>query len=135
LLVVDAPTARTNGSIAGLVSVLVPLPSLPAATTTTMPACHACSTANISGSTVEDDMPLEPYERFSTRIGLAGSWLRFCTTQSIAAIIWDTSLAPVAVPTLTDVTFAFGDRPIVPVAGSLPTMMPAMCVPWPNVSR
>jgi hypothetical protein len=70
-----------------------------------------------------------------TRIGLAGSSFLCATTQSIAAIIWVTSTAPLAVPTLTEVSFAFGASPFVPVAVSLPTMMPAMCVPWPYVSR
>jgi hypothetical protein len=67
----------------------------------------------------------------STRIGFAGSWRRFSTTQSIAAITCETSTAPLAVPTLTEVSLAAGAMPLVPVAVSLPTMMPAMWVPWP----
>jgi hypothetical protein len=69
-------------------------------------------------------LPPLPYDRLSTRIGLAGSSLRFPTTQSIAAITCDTSTAPLAVPSLTDVSLAPGAMPLVPLAVSLPTMMP-----------
>src|SRR3954470_5667007 len=39
------PTAMTYGSVAGLLTFPVPKPSLPTATTTTMPLCQACSAA------------------------------------------------------------------------------------------
>jgi hypothetical protein len=64
-------------------------------------------------------------------IGLAGSSARCFTTQSTAAITCETSTAPLEVPTLIEVSRTSGARPLVPVAVSLPTMMPAMCVPWP----
>src|SRR5947209_11501134 len=75
------PTESTNGSYPGLVSAEVP-PPLPPATTTTMPWFQAFSTANVSGSDQAGALPGVPEERFSTRIGLAGSSLRCCTTQS-----------------------------------------------------
>ena len=59
-LVAEAPTAMTNGSVAGLVSFVAALPSLPAAATTTMPAFHACSTANCSGSVQAAGLPPLP---------------------------------------------------------------------------
>src|SRR5438067_1037180 len=46
-----APTVTTNGSFAGSEIVPEPGPRLDAATLTTMPACHACSTAKSNGST------------------------------------------------------------------------------------
>ena len=49
-----APTASTNGSIAGLATVCMALPSLPTAPTTTMPALHARSTAYDNGSMLYD---------------------------------------------------------------------------------
>src|SRR5205085_7181801 len=49
-LVSSAPTATTYGSVAGLSSDGWLLPLLPPATTTTMPARHAFSTAAASGS-------------------------------------------------------------------------------------
>ena len=119
----------TNRSLAGLVSLPKPLPLLPTAATTTMPFSHAFSTANCSGSVQYAGWPPLPYERLMTLIGLAGSWFLFSTTQSIAAIICVTSTAPLDVPTLIEVSFAPGAMPLVPVAVSLPTMMPAMCVP------
>jgi hypothetical protein len=47
----------------------------------------------------------------------------------------ETSTVPFAVPTLIEVSRTSGARPLVPVAVSSPTMIPAMCVPWPYVSR
>ena len=130
-LVAVAPTAITNGSVAGSLSVGAVLPSLPAAATTTIPAFQACSTANCSGSVQAAGSPPLPYERLITRIGLAGSLVRFCTTQSMPAITWETSTAPLAVPSFTEVSLTPGAMPLVPLAVSLPTMMPAMCVPCP----
>ena len=46
----SAPTAITYGSCAGLSSLPVPVPSLPADTTTTSPRCQACSAACARGS-------------------------------------------------------------------------------------
>ena len=48
---------------------------------------------------------------------------------------WDTSTTPPDAPTLIEVSFAPGAMPSRPVGGSLPTMMPARCVPCPYVSR
>ena len=62
------------------------------------------------------------------------SW-RCCTTQSIASITWDTSVAPSAAATFTLTSRASGATPMKPscrVAGgalSRPAMMPAMWVP------
>src|SRR5256885_12262089 len=42
--------------------------SLPAAVTTTMPACHACSTAWQSGSSVKLSHTARPSERLMTRM-------------------------------------------------------------------
>src|SRR5689334_5551393 len=93
-----APTLMIHSSVDGLVIRPALLPSLPTAATTTMPACHTFSTANWSGSVQAGALPPDPYDRLTTRIGLAGSSLRCFTTQSRAAIIWVTSTAPVAVP-------------------------------------
>src|SRR5690242_7092988 len=84
-LVAVAPTPMIHSSVDG--SVIVPallplLPLLPTAATTTMPACHAFSTAYWSGSVHGGALPPEPYDRLITRIGLAGSSLRCFTTQS-----------------------------------------------------
>src|SRR5204863_3583613 len=63
------------------------------------------------------------------------SSLRCCTTQSMAASICETSTEPTAVPALTEVSFAPGASPLKLTEVSLPTMIPAMCVPCPYVSR
>ena len=70
--------------------------------------------------------------------------LRCCTTQSIAAMTWETSVAPPWSATLTLRILASGATPTklsssdllvtVVTAASLPAMMPAMAVPWPKVS-
>src|SRR4051794_33360792 len=134
-LVLDAATPMTYRSLAGLARRTDELPSLPAAATTTMPAFQARCTAKLSGSLQKLGLPPLPYDRLSTRIRLAGSSLRCATTQSIAAMTCVTSTAPLEVPSFSDVSFALGAMPLVPVAVSLPTMMPAMWVPWPYVSR
>src|SRR4051794_29368481 len=85
-LVSAAPTVMIHSSEAGLASLPALLPSLPAAATTTMPACHARSTANPSGSSQAFGVPPDPYDRLITRIGLSGSSLRCFTTQSTAAM-------------------------------------------------
>src|SRR2546430_704250 len=123
------PTDRTNGSYPGLVRLL--LPPLPPATTTTMPFFQAFSTAKVSGSDQAGAAPGVPYDRFSTRIGFFASSLRCWTTQSIAAITWDTSTAPAAVPAFTEVIFALEAMPLKLTELSKPPMMPARCVPWP----
>ncbi len=71
--------------------------------------------------------------------------LRCCTTQSIAAMTCETSVAPRALATLmlmirasgaTPVNESWEVRSLTEVAPlSLPAMIPAMCVPWPKVSR
>ena len=110
-------------------------PSLPAATTTTMPLFQASSTAYDSGSSAADWVDSVPNDRLSTRMFRPGS-LRCATTQSMAAITWETSVAPSAVATLRLIRCAPGATPAnraVPVtlAGSWPAMMPAMWVPCP----
>jgi hypothetical protein len=68
--------------------------------------------------------------------------LRWLTAQSMAAMTWETSVAPSAVATFRLTSVASGAMPakltlLSPVVwvGSCPAMMPAICVPWPNVSR
>jgi hypothetical protein len=82
-----------------MVRLVAARPSLPAATTTTMPFCHACSTANDSGSRFAACRDSVPNERFSTRMLRPGS-LRCATAQSMAAMTCETSLAPSAEATL-----------------------------------
>ena len=60
--------------------------------------------------------------------------MRCWTTQSVAARSWETSTTPPDEPTLIEVSFALVAMPLSPTVESLPTMMPAMCVPWPNES-
>jgi hypothetical protein len=84
-------------------------PVLPPAQTTVRPDFQAFSTAHSNGSFVSFSSASVPYERLSTRIGFFGSSLRCATTQLIAAIICDTATAPLAIPTLIDVSFAPGD--------------------------
>ena len=70
--------------------------------------------------------------------------LRCCTTQSIAASTWETSVAPLRSATLTLTIRASGAMPTkafsspfctgVGAASSRPAMMPAMWVPCPKVS-
>ena len=74
-----------------------------------------------------------------------GSWACW-TTQSMAAMTWLTSAEPSPAPTLTLTTRASGATPTKPLllsatyarlevsAVSRPTMIEAMCVPWPNAS-
>src|SRR5919204_234251 len=131
-----APTAITNGSVAG--SVIPPAPLLPALVTTTMPARQATSTAYASGSSVYACTESVPKDRLSTRMLTPGS-CACCTTQSMPAITWDTSEVPCASATLTDTIRASGATPrkwvvslsalVVTTPLSWPAMMPAMCVP------
>ena len=51
-----------------------------------------------------------PNDRFSTRM-LRPLRLRFWTTQSIPAITWETSVAPLASASLTLTTRAWGAMP------------------------
>ena len=98
-LVSEAPTAMTYGLKAGSRSG-VKFPSLPAATTTTIPLFQACSTACESGSREEGWVELVPNERLRTRMLRPLSFL--CrTTQSIAARTCETSTAPLYAPTWT----------------------------------
>jgi hypothetical protein len=80
-----APTAITFGLAAGMVTLPAAKPSVPAATTATMPFVQACSTANDSGSSAADCTESVPKDGLRTRMLSSGS-LRFATTQSIAAI-------------------------------------------------
>ncbi len=135
----EAPTESTSGSYAGLFSRGWSVPLFPPATTTTIPARQAFSTAWVSGSRIRSCTPSVPYDRLITRIGFFGSSLRCATTQSTAAMTCETSTAPSVVATLMLVRRAPGATPRRPGCssdpGSLPAMIPAMCVPWPNVSR
>ena len=65
---------------------------------------------------------------------LSPSWLRWCTTQSMAAITWEMSVAPEAAPTLTLTSRASGAIPVTSPS-SWPATMPPMWVPCPLVSR
>src|SRR5207302_902098 len=67
-LVSAAPTLTTKGSMAGVVSVGLTLPVLPAETTTTMPAFHAASTPTASGSLAYPAEPSAPKDRLITRM-------------------------------------------------------------------
>ena len=78
-----------------------------------------------------------PKDRFSTRT-LRPLSLRCCTTQSMAAMTWDTSTDPSAAPTFTLRMRASGATPVkwagsgtAESAVSRPAMSPAMWVPWP----
>ena len=106
----SAPTAMTYGSWAGLSSLPVPVPSLPADTTTTRPRCQACSAACASGSSRYDCVDGVPKDRLSTRMLKPGSSL-CCTTQSMPAMTWLTSVAPYASATLTLTMRASGAMP------------------------
>ena len=89
-------------------------------------------------------MEFVPYDRLMTRMFIPLS-LRCCTTQSMAAITWDTSTPPSAVATFTATIRASGAIPRYADAGadaygavrvlSLPAITPAMNVPCPLVSR
>ena len=134
-----APTDRTYGLRAGLASVYRLEPSLPPATTTTMPFLQAFSTAKTSGSTLVSCTESVPYDRLITRIG-TGPSLRCSTTQLMAAMTWLTSTAPSCAPTLMSISVASGATPVKPVGGryeagvpaaSRPTMIDARCVPCP----
>ena len=70
-LVSSAPTAITNGSIAGSVSRFPGV--LPELTTTTIPLRQATSAAYASGSTVYVCSESVPKDRFSTRMLKPGS--------------------------------------------------------------
>ncbi len=128
----------TYGSMAGIVSGSGPLsPSLPAATTTVMPARQALCTAWASGSSAGDWAESVPYDRLSTSM----LWLARCsTTQSMPAMTCETSTPPSAVPTFTLTSRASGAMPTkclasfsppTGVALSRPAIRPAMCVPCP----
>ena len=129
-------TEITVGLFAGLASRCAPRPSLPPATTTTMPWSQAFSIAFDSGSSSADCSLVVVYDRLSTRM-LRPSWSRCWTTQSIAAITWVTSAAPVLSPTLRLMMRASGATPMrspgCGSSGSAPgvraAMMPAMWVP------
>src|SRR5829696_7368569 len=62
-----APTVITYGSLPGTVTVRANGPVLPAAASTTMPACHARSTARFSGSTKYGTVANALMLRLSTR--------------------------------------------------------------------
>ncbi len=136
-----APTARTNGLYAGFARPGVVAPSLPAAATTTIPAFHATSAAQLNGSLSGFCGLIVPNERLSTRMFNPLEFL-FWTTQSTAAITWETSTAPSWSATLSctsresgamprkSVVFAAYVEPEV-LAISRPAMIPPMWVPWP----
>src|SRR5262249_9398820 len=111
-----APTAITYGLAAGMVTRVAVAPSLPTATTTTMPFFQAASTAYESGSSTSLCAESVPNERLRTRM-LRPASLRCCTTQSIAAITWDTSAAPSDAATLRLISLAPGAMPSKPEAG------------------
>src|SRR6266540_5908210 len=68
-LVSEAPTAITNGSVAGFVSEpRGAKPALPAAVTTTIPLFQATSQAYASGSIPAAWLEFVPYERLRTRM-------------------------------------------------------------------
>ena len=145
-LVSDAPTASTNGSFAGSSSGAASLPSLPAETTTTMPCSRRSRrrtqrvelvVLHAVGAVRQVEHPdVEP----AGRCGAA-------TTQSIAGDhLRDVDRAVGAGDLHVDHPRAGRDPTKLRFAswracagssgtdGSWPAMMPAMCVPWPNVS-
>ncbi len=117
-----------------------PVPSLPAAATTTTPASHACWTASLRLLRSVGSAVVLLHDTFRTRMSCSS---RFATTQSIPATTWATPTRPSAAPTLTSTTWASGAIPTKcwgsdsrpgTTSPSRPAAMPAMWVPCPMPS-
>ena len=120
-----APTAMTQGLIAGVSRRPSAVPWLPAATATVTPWRQAASTAYTSGDVDAGLLPSVPKDRDRTRM-LRPSVSRLLTVQSMPARTCETSATPRSSATFTSMRRA---------AGATPAMMPAMAVPCPKPSR
>src|SRR3954464_7607788 len=85
----EPPTLITNGSLPGeYLTASYALPRLPAAAMTTMPCCHAYSTAASSGSVLYDCATSVLSERLSTRmlncvLWSTTNWMPLMTSRTV----------------------------------------------------
>src|SRR5437879_3335940 len=135
-MVFIAPTVIAWGLLPGHRIVEYPFrPRLPAAVTTTIPFCHAASTASQRGSRLQLSKIGRPSERLITRM----LYLVFSLTAVSRAEITAVSLLmPLTSSTRRSIRLALGatprklrNDPGPELARPLPAAIPATCVPCP----